>query len=61
MWDFYPLKRLAHMLWRCVRDCPLASQNIDLICEDLPYWVHNIGRRTRYKPVEFDDSDDGND
>lgn len=61
MWDVYPLKRLAYMLWRCARDCPLASQNIDLVCEDLDFWVDKIGHRTRYEPVDFNDSDDGDD
>lgn len=42
MWLIYPVERLAQMLWRGARDCPLASENVDLLCEDLPYWIDGI-------------------
>lgn len=61
MWDVYPILRLARMLWRGARDCPLASENIDLICEDLPHWMDRIGSHTRCKPVDFYDPDSEDD
>lgn len=27
------------MLWRCARDCPLASENVDFLCDDIQYWT----------------------
>ncbi|KAK7716443.1 hypothetical protein SLS64_003597 [Diaporthe eres] len=60
MWDVYPMKRLGQMLWRCARDCPLSSANVDLICEDLPYWMDSIGSYTRHS-VDFYDLDDDED
>lgn len=58
MWEIYPMKRLTQMLWLCARNCPLSSTNIDLLCEDLPYWMDTIGSYTRSESVEFYDSDD---
>lgn len=58
MWEVYPMKKLTTMLWRCVRDCPLASKNIDLICEDLPYWMDNIGSHRGLELNNLDDEDD---
>lgn len=52
------MKKLTTMLWRCVRDCPLASKNIDLICEDLPYWMDNIGSHRGLELNNLDDEDD---
>lgn len=60
MWDVYPMKRLATMLWRCARDCPLSSSNVDLICEDLPYWMDSVGSYTRHSAEFYDLDDDDN-
>lgn len=61
MWEVYPMRRLAQMLWLCARDCPLSSRNIDLICEDLPYWMDTIGSYTRHESADFDNLDNDDD
>ncbi|KAJ0109973.1 hypothetical protein J7T55_014775 [Diaporthe amygdali] len=58
MWDVYPARRLVQMLWRCVRDCPRASENVDFLCEDLQYWMEAGPGYTRYESVGFYDPDD---
>lgn len=46
------------MLWRCVRDCPLASKNVDFICDDHEYWLRGHNPYTGYDPSDFYDPDD---
>lgn len=61
LWIVYPIDRLTDMLWRCARDCPLASDNVDLLCEDIQYWMagntgfgnyhqHGFYDTTKYEP-----------
>ena len=49
------------MLWRGVRDCPLANENVDFLCDDIQYWMNGKNPYTRYESVEFYDPDDEDD
>ncbi|POS69305.1 hypothetical protein DHEL01_v212301 [Diaporthe helianthi] len=59
LWSTYPVRRLATMLLRCVRDCPRVQNNFDFLCEDYQRWMSgNRSVYSQYDPSEFYDPDE---
>lgn len=42
------------MMFRCARDCPLATQSVDFLSEDYQHWMDGDQPYREYGPRRYD-------
>lgn len=49
------------MLWRCARDCPQATENVNFVYRDFQHWTSPDNEYGEYDDVVFHNPDDDDD